>query len=157
MMEAPELYTMLQMGPHKRGVKGENHLPRLPGHTSFDAAQDTVGFLGRRHTLPAHAEFFISQHPKVLLLRAVLNGFSTNPLYVLGIALTQVQDLSPGLVELCEVCTSSPLQVPLSGILSLLHVDHTTHLGIICKPPESVLSPAVRVTNKYSASSSTDS
>jgi len=38
------------MGSHESGVKGQNHCPRPAGHASFDAAQDTVGFLGCRCT-----------------------------------------------------------------------------------------------------------
>ena len=42
----PELDAVLQVGSHKSGVEGQDHLPRPAGHTAFDAAQDTVGFLG---------------------------------------------------------------------------------------------------------------
>ena len=55
---------------------------------------------------------------------------------MLGIALTYVQDLAFGPVGLCEVRTGPPLkpvQVPLGGIPSLLHVDRTTQLGVIEK------------------------
>ncbi|XP_075025338.1 NAD-dependent protein deacetylase sirtuin-7 isoform X2 [Calonectris borealis] len=43
-----------------------------------------VGFLGCKRTLPGHAELVINQHPQVLLLRAALNPFSTQPVIVLG-------------------------------------------------------------------------
>ncbi|KAK4827142.1 LOW QUALITY PROTEIN: hypothetical protein QYF61_014736 [Mycteria americana] len=59
--------------------------------------------LGCKHTLPGHGELLINQHPQVLLLRAALNPFSTQPVFVLGIALTHVQDLALGLVELYGV------------------------------------------------------
>ena len=59
-------------GSHNSGVKGQNHLPRPAGHTSLDAAQDTVGFLGCKHTLPAHIELLIRQYPQVLPLRAAM-------------------------------------------------------------------------------------
>jgi len=42
MLGAPELDAGLQVGFHESGVKGQNHLPRPAGHTSLDAAQDTV-------------------------------------------------------------------------------------------------------------------
>lgn len=35
----PQMDTVLQSR-----VEGENHLPQPAGHTSFDAAQDTVNF-----------------------------------------------------------------------------------------------------------------
>jgi len=69
----------------------------------------------------AHDDSFINQHSQILLLRAALKPFSTQPVYVLGIALTQVQDLALGLVELHEVGMDphlKPVQVPLDSILS---------------------------------------
>ena len=59
-----------------------------------------IGFLGCKHTLLAHVELLVNQHPQVLLLRAALNPFSTQPVFVLGIVLNQVQDLALGFVEL---------------------------------------------------------
>ena len=53
-----------------------------------------------------------------------------------GVAPTHVQELALGLVEPHEVHTGPLLklvQVPLDGILSLRHVDHTTQLSVICK------------------------
>ena len=44
---------------------GGKLLPHPLGHTSFDVAQDTVGFLGWKHALPAQFEVFINQHPQV--------------------------------------------------------------------------------------------
>ncbi|KAK4814026.1 hypothetical protein QYF61_004656 [Mycteria americana] len=64
--------------------------------------------------------------------RAALNPLIAQPVFVLGIALTQVQDLALGLVEPHEVCTK-PVKVPLDGIPSLQRVDHTTQLGVIRK------------------------
>jgi len=63
MLGAPELDTGLQVGSHKSGVKGQNHLPRPAGHDSLDAAQDMVGFLGCKRTLLAHVELLIHQYP----------------------------------------------------------------------------------------------
>jgi len=54
----------------------------------------------------------------------------------LGVALTQVQDPTLGLVEPHEVHRGPLLelvQVPLDGIMSFQCVDRTTQLGIICK------------------------
>ncbi|KAF4794471.1 hypothetical protein TURU_101855 [Turdus rufiventris] len=69
----------------------------------------------------------------------------------LGIALTQVQDLALGLVELHEVHTGPPLkpvQVPLNAIPSLLCVNRATQLGVIGELAEDTLGPTVHVTNK---------
>lgn len=47
----------LQVGSHHSGTEGQNHLPQLAGHGSFDAVQDTIGLLGCKCTLPAHVQF----------------------------------------------------------------------------------------------------
>jgi len=54
MLGAPELDAGLQVGSHQGGAEGQNPLPQSAGHTSLDAAQDTVG------TLVAHVLYFIS-------------------------------------------------------------------------------------------------
>ncbi|PKU30563.1 hypothetical protein llap_19132 [Limosa lapponica baueri] len=95
--------------------------------------------------------FSSTSTPKCFTLRAVLNPFSTQPVFVLGIALTQMQDLALGLVELQEVCTGPPLkpvQVPLDGIPSLQRVDCATQLGVMGKLAEGALNPTVHVSNK---------
>ena len=74
-------------------------------HTSLDAAQDMVCLLGFECTLLGHVELLINQHHQVLLLRAALSLFSSQPVSVLGIFLTQVQDRALGLVELHELLT----------------------------------------------------
>ncbi|KAK4831823.1 hypothetical protein QYF61_019346 [Mycteria americana] len=89
MLGTTELNTVLQAGSHKSGVEVENHLPPPAGHTSFDAAQDTIGFLGCKCTLPGHTQFFIHQYPQVLLHRAALNPLITQLVCMLGIAPTQ--------------------------------------------------------------------
>ncbi|KAK4808830.1 hypothetical protein QYF61_001338 [Mycteria americana] len=111
--------------------------------------QYMVGFLGCKHTLLGHVELLINQRLQVLLLRAAINPYSTQPVFVLGTAPTHVQDLALGLVELHEVRTGPPLKpvkVPLDGMPSLQHVDHTTQLGVIGKLAEGALT--VHVTNK---------
>jgi len=55
MLGAPELDAGLQVGSHQSGAEGQNPLPQPAGHASLDAAQDTVGFLGCKHILPAQS------------------------------------------------------------------------------------------------------
>jgi len=81
---APELDAGLQVGSHQSRVEGQNHLSRPAGHAAFDAAEDTVGFLGCEHTLSGHVELLVNQHPQVLLLRAALSPFSAQPVFVLA-------------------------------------------------------------------------
>ncbi|KAK4821027.1 hypothetical protein QYF61_012113 [Mycteria americana] len=117
--------------------------------TQYCSPED-VGFLGCKHTLPGHVELLINQHPQVLL-RAALNPFSAQPVFVLGIALTHVQDFALGLAELHEFLMGPPLKpvkVPLDGIPSLQCVDCTTQLGVIGKLAEGALNPTVHVTDK---------
>ncbi|KAK4832903.1 hypothetical protein QYF61_026546 [Mycteria americana] len=83
--------------------------------------------------------------------RAALNPFSAQPVFVLGIVPTHVQDLALGPVELHEVHTCPPLKpvkVPLDGIPSLQRVDSTTQLGDVGKLAEGALNPTVHVTDK---------
>ena len=120
MLGVPELDTVLQVGSHESAV--ENPPPRPAGHNSLDAAQDTVGFLGCKHTLLAYSQFSIDYYPPVLFLRAGLNPLITQSVFVHGIASTHLQDFALGPVELLEVCMGPPLkgvQVPLDGITSL--------------------------------------
>ena len=68
----------------------------------------------------AFTESFIHQHPQILL-RAALKPFYTQPVSVLWIGLTQLQDIALGLVEFQELGMGPPLQptqVPLDGIPS---------------------------------------
>jgi len=151
MLGAPELDAGLQVRSHQSGAEGQNHLPCPAGHASLDAAQDTVGFLGCKYTLPAHVELLIHQYPQVLLLRAALEPLSSQPLFVFEVAPTHVQDLALGLVELHVVHAGPPLQpvkVPLNGISSLQCVSRTTQLGVVGRLAEGALSPSVHVTDK---------
>ncbi|PKU48586.1 hypothetical protein llap_1122 [Limosa lapponica baueri] len=117
----------------------------------YPLVQDAVGFLGCKHTLTAHVELLIHQHPQVLLLRDALNPFSAQPVVVLGIAVTQAQDLALGLLELHEIRTGPPLkpvQVPLDSIPSLQHVGHATQPGVVSKLAEDSLNPTAHVASK---------
>ena len=132
------------MESHKSGVKGQNPLSQAAG-------QDTVGLVDCGGTLVVHVQLLISQHPQVLLGMTALNPFISQPVLVSGVALTQVQDPTLGLVEPREVHMGRLLkhvQVPLDGILSLRHVDCTTQLGVICKLAEGALDPAVCITDE---------
>lgn len=68
----------------------QNPLPRAAAHTAFDAAQDPLGFLGSKCTLPIPVQSLSHQHPQVLLGEAVLDSFIPQPLLIQGFALTQV-------------------------------------------------------------------
>ena len=85
-----------------------------------------VGLLGCESTLLGHAKLLINQHPQVLLLRGALSPLSVQPVFVLGIAPTHVQDLALGLVEPYDIHMNQLLelvQVPVDCIPSLRCVD----------------------------------
>ncbi|KAK4832392.1 hypothetical protein QYF61_022247 [Mycteria americana] len=150
MLGAPELNAVLQAGSHESGVEGQNHLPQPAGHACH-AVQDMICLPGCERTLSAHVQLFIHQYPQVFLHRAALNPFIPQPVFVLGIAPTHVQDLALGLLEPHEVHMCPPLQlvqVPLGGIPSFQLVDCTTQLDVISKCAEGALNPTVHVTNK---------
>lgn len=76
-------------------AEGQNPLPGTVGPAAFDAAQDTMGFLGCKHVLLSHIQFFIDQHPQSAL--------------TLVMALTHVLDLALGLYEFHEVNNTEQL------------------------------------------------
>ena len=80
-----------------------------------------VCLLVGKHTLQAHIESFINLLSQMLLLRVALKIFSAQPISVLWITPTQMQDLSLALAELYEVGMGpalKPVQVPLDGVSS---------------------------------------
>ena len=78
------------MRPHQSRAEGQDHLPHPAGHASFDAAQDTVVFLGCKGTLLAHAQLAIRPYPQVLSMRAVLNTFIPHLVLVVEAVATQL-------------------------------------------------------------------
>lgn len=51
------------MTPHEVKVEGDNHLSCPSGHPSFDAGQNTSGFLSCQNTLLAYIKFFVYWGP----------------------------------------------------------------------------------------------
>jgi len=110
-----------------------------------------VGLLGCECTLSARVQLFIHQYPQVLLGRAALKPFIVQAMLILGIALTHMQDLVLGLVELHEVHAGPLLElvpVLLVAILSFWCVMCTTQLGVVCKLAEGTLDLAVYVVDE---------
>jgi len=65
---------------HQHRVQGQDHLPQPDGHTSFDAAQDMVGFLGFEGTQLA----YVHQYPQVLFSRAVFCPYISQLVLAVG-------------------------------------------------------------------------
>lgn len=100
------------MGSQQSTAEGQNPLLCPAGHAALDAAQGSFSY---EHTVLV--KLLIQQHPKALLSTA-LNPFSIQPVFVVRVALTQVQDLVLSPVEIDEVFTGPPLkpvQIPLDG------------------------------------------
>jgi len=70
------LDAVRQMGPQKGKVEGDNHLPCPAGHLSLDAAHDTLGPPGCKHTMLAHGQLFVHQDPQVLLCKTPVDKAS---------------------------------------------------------------------------------
>ena len=63
-LRAPEMDAGLQVWSHQRRVEGQNPLLQPAGHSSFGAAQDTVGTVDCECTLLAHVQLFIHKYAK---------------------------------------------------------------------------------------------
>ncbi|KAK4826170.1 hypothetical protein QYF61_006032 [Mycteria americana] len=116
--ETPELDAVLQ-----------------PGYSWLSGLQALAWTLDVASSCPV----FIHHYHQVLFRRAALNPFILQSVLILGIALTQVQDLALGLVELHDVHMGpvlKPVKVPLDGIPSLKRIKCTTQLGVICRLSE---------------------
>jgi len=111
-LRTPHLDAVPHGRPHQCGVEVQDHLPRPAGCASFDAAQNTVGFLSCEDTLLAQVQLAIHQDPQVLFDKSVLHLFIPQLVLTVGIATTQVQDLTFGFVEPPEVLLG-PLLKPI--------------------------------------------
>ena len=89
-LRAPHPNTVLLIRSQQRRVEGKdlNLLPLSPGHSSFDAAQDTVGFLGCEGMLRAHIQFAIHQYPHVLSRKAVFKPFISQLVLLVNVSTT---------------------------------------------------------------------
>ena len=151
LMRTPLLDAVLHVRPHQCIPEGQDHLPRLAGHTYFDAAQDMIGFLGCEGTVLAHVQLPIHQYPQVVFCKAALNPFIPQLALVMEVALTQVQDLAFGFVEPHEIHLGpllKPVQVPLDGIPSFSFAGYTPQLGVLSKLTEGAHDLTVSVTDE---------
>ena len=109
MLRTPHLCTILWVKSHQHRVEGQDHLPA--NHSSFDAAQYVVSFLGCKDTLLAQVQLGIHKYSQILFGRGVFNPFVPYIVLMVEIAMTQVQDLALGFAD--------PFEVLVSPLLSL--------------------------------------
>ncbi|KAK4829131.1 hypothetical protein QYF61_002210 [Mycteria americana] len=135
-LRAPELDTVLQVG---------SHLEQRGRITSLDLLAMLLLMQPRIQlafwAVSAHC-WVMSGFSFTITPKAALNPFTPQPVLILRVAPTQVQDPALGLFEPHEVHMGPLLelvQVPLHGIPSLRRVNHTTQLGVICKLAEEAL------------------
>ena len=74
-LRTPHLDTVLQVRPHQCRAEGKDHLPHPAGHASFDAAQNSVAFLGCEGALMAYVQLAIHHSPQVIFDRAAFSPF----------------------------------------------------------------------------------
>lgn len=140
----PELKAVVHVGSQESRVQRENHLHPPAGHVSFDAAQDTVSFLDCKCALLVYVQFFISQQPQDLLLRATLNPFISQSVLMFGTTQAQYRALSS--VELHVLYARTllkPVQFPLEGTPSLYCINCATQFSVIHKLAERALNPTI--------------
>lgn len=112
-------HCIYSIGCQKSKAEGENHLPHPAGPTAFDVAQDIVCFLCCELTLLGCVGLLIHQHTQLFLFRAALDSFFVQPVLVVGIALTKMQDLAFVIVKLMKFALARlSSRVSLDGIPS---------------------------------------
>lgn len=107
----------------------ENHHPCPADHAPFDVSPGYSWLSLLKCALLTYTELSNFQYHQVLCYGAVLSPLITQPVFVFGIALTQVQDLTTHLAEFHDVHASPSIKsvhVPLEDNPSLQHADHTT-------------------------------
>ncbi|KAK4817435.1 hypothetical protein QYF61_014511 [Mycteria americana] len=95
----PKLNTVFEVRPHQCRVQGHDHFPTPADHTISDISQDAIGLLGHLGMLLAHIQPAVNQHSQVLFLWAAFQPLFPKPVALHGVAVTQVQHLTLGLVE----------------------------------------------------------
>lgn len=97
----PRSWTSTQDGSYHSGSERQSNTAYW--HSSFDAAWDTVGFLGWRCTLSGHVLLLTHQYTHVLFCRAALKEFFSQSIFVSGVTPSQVHPLHLALINLWRV------------------------------------------------------
>ncbi|PKU49324.1 rna-directed dna polymerase from mobile element jockey- hypothetical protein [Limosa lapponica baueri] len=88
---------------------------------------DSLSKVGVKSTVIKYAEDLTMGGKIIQYIRAALNPFVLQPLFIVGVALTQVQDLAFGLVE--------PHKVHMGPLLELVQVQQQEPGGKLCQDP----------------------
>ncbi|KAK4832719.1 LOW QUALITY PROTEIN: hypothetical protein QYF61_025208, partial [Mycteria americana] len=132
-------------------IQGHDHFPSPAGHAMSDTSQDAIGLLGRLGTLLAHIQAAVDQHSQVLFLQAAFQPLFPKPVALHGVAVTQVQGPTLGLVKPHTIDLGpsiQPVQVPLQSLPTLQQINAPTQLGAICKLSEGALDALIEILDK---------
>lgn len=134
------------MGSHNNGKERENHIPWTAGLVCFYVAQDTVGFLGCKCTLPQISHFSSTNIPKsfstellsihYFITQSILRLLHHHRWGTFHSALLKCNDVHIGPLL-------KPDKTPLHGILSLKHINCTTHFGAIWEFTKDAQNPTI--------------
>ena len=130
------------MWPHQCWVEGKHHLPRPASNTLSNTAEGTIRLLCSKGTLLAYVQPGVHQDPQVLFCQPASQLGGLQHISVHRVVPPEVQDFTLPLVERCEVPGGPFLQllkIPLDGSLTLWHICHSSHFGVICKLAEGTL------------------
>lgn len=132
--------------PESKVREWKNLLPWPACHTLFEQ----INFLGCKHTLLPHVQFYIHHYSQVLLQRPAINSFITQSVLILWTAPVKMQDLAYSLVELHGVHMDAllkPAKASLDATPSLKLLNCITQLCVTWKPAQGALSPKVYAIN----------
>ncbi|XP_048803588.1 uncharacterized protein LOC125694433 [Lagopus muta] len=108
-LRAPQLDTVLQVGPHKSRVERDNHLPVPAGHPSPDGAQDPICLSSCQSALLAPVKSLVHQDPSSLSSQAGHCRASNN---------AEKRNAGRlGNFESCEICVRDLLQRVIRAML----------------------------------------
>jgi len=131
-------------GPLQQQSRGRQSPPSPCCHSSFDAVQDTAGFLRCEQTLLSHIQLFIHQKPLILL----------HSLCVLLTVCTHTWDCpdlstAPGICP-CWISLGShgPTSQACACPLDPFRLLYQLYLSAWCQLAESVLKPVIQVVDK---------
>ncbi|KAK4806839.1 hypothetical protein QYF61_005635 [Mycteria americana] len=150
-VRGPKLNTVFEVRPHQGRVQGHDHFPSPAGHAISDTSQDAIGLLGHLGTLLAHIQAAVNQHAQVLFCQAAFQPLFPKPVALHGVIVTQVQNLTLGLVKPHTIDLGPPIQpvqVPLQSLPPLKQINTLTQLGVVCKLTDGALNPLIQIMDK---------
>ena len=126
--------------------RGEDHFPGPAGYAFANTAQDAVGLLCCKDTLPTHVQLVVQQDTRDLFCRAASCTVSPETVRLHGMIPSQAQDFALAFADLHEVPLSPFLQsvhIPLKSSPALHCSDSSTQSDVVHKHADSALHPVI--------------